>query len=389
MKLNLGVLLLLLLAFTGPRSFSQDLTGIWRGHFNSASELRRLDSNAILDRYKFETQIIQKDKALEGVTYSYKTTVFYGKASCVGTVSTKSKKVILGEDKLLEVQSIGGGACLMTCFLQYSKVGEEEFLEGSFTAISVRDSTRCPGGTVFLRKVPTSDFYIEPFLAERLKEKTPPPVVKAQPPPQKTAPSTPPKKQSSGAAKAPPAKNNIAQKTAPKTNPPAVKKTPAPNNVAPKKTPPPPPIAKKNDLKTMNSDTLRRETPKVSAPVPIPRVLATRKNELVKTILSSAKEVSVKIYDNGTIDNDTVSVYLDNKLVISRQRLTEQAITLKINLDDEHEYHELVMVAENLGEIPPNTSLMVVDAGDEKYEVRITSNEQKNAVVRFAKKPKT
>jgi hypothetical protein len=41
------------------------------------------------------------------------------------------------------------------------------------------------------------------------------------------------------------------------------------------------------------------------------------------------------------------------------------------------------MVAENLGEIPPNTSLMVVKAGDQQYEVRITSTEQKNALVRF------
>ena len=41
------------------------------------------------------------------------------------------------------------------------------------------------------------------------------------------------------------------------------------------------------------------------------------------------------------------------------------------------------MVAENLGEIPPNTSLMIVKAGDKEYEVRITSTEQKNAVVKF------
>ena len=41
------------------------------------------------------------------------------------------------------------------------------------------------------------------------------------------------------------------------------------------------------------------------------------------------------------------------------------------------------MVAENLGRIPPNTSLMIVEAGEQRFEVRITSTEQKNAVVRF------
>jgi hypothetical protein len=103
----------------------------------------------------------------------------------------------------------------------------------------------------------------------------------------------------------------------------------------------------------------------------------------VKTITVNTTEVTVDLYDNGTIDNDTVSVYLDKKLVVSKQRLTEKAITVKLKLDEENDYHELVMVAENLGEIPPNTSLMVVRAGDKQYEVRITSTEQKNAVVIF------
>ena len=117
--------------------------------------------------------------------------------------------------------------------------------------------------------------------------------------------------------------------------------------------------------------------------MPTPKVLANRQNELVKTIIVNTTDVTVDLYDNGTIDNDTVSVYLDKKLVVSKQRLTERAITVKLKLDADNDYHELVMVAENLGEIPPNTSLMVVKAGDKQYEVRITSNEQKNAVVIF------
>ena len=54
-----------------------------------------------------------------------------------------------------------------------------------------------------------------------------------------------------------------------------------------------------------------------------------------------------------------------------------------IHLDESSATHEVVMVAENLGDIPPNTSLMVVKAGDKRYEVRIVSDEQKNAVVIF------
>lgn len=354
---------------------AQDLTGIWRGHFKSHNYSKLLDSLGIDDRYKFETQIEQNSKSFTGVTYSYRSTVFYGKAACYGAVNTKTKKVLLEENKLLEVQSAGGGACLMTLFLQYSKMGDEEFLEGTFTAMDVKDSTSCPGGTVFLRKVSTSDFYKEPFLVEREKKKTPPVAKVTPPPPKKTAEvpkenvSSAPKKPATAATK-PPVTNPV--KTRPATKP-------APKPLAKTETP-----KKSETIKQLPSkDSIKTISPKANVGVPVPRVIESRQNELVKTIITSAKDVYIKLYDNGTIDNDTVSVYIDNKLVISKQRLTEKPITVKINLDEKITFHEMVMVAENLGEIPPNTSLMIVNAGDQQYEVRITSTEQKNAVVHF------
>ena len=63
--------------------------------------------------------------------------------------------------------------------------------------------------------------------------------------------------------------------------------------------------------------------------------------------------------------------------------LTARPLTITINMEEDGEEQELVMVAENLGRIPPNTSLMIVEAGDKRFDVRITSTEQKNAVVRF------
>jgi hypothetical protein len=378
--------LILFILFCLPSfvSSAQDLTGVWRGHFKSNNYSRLLDSLGIEDRYKFETQIEQSNKSIEGVTYSYKTTVFYGKAACYGAFNPKTKKVLLEENKLIEVKSESGGACLMTCFLQYSKVGSEEFLEGTFTAMNVTDSTPCPGGTVFLRKVPNSDFYKEPFLVE--KEKNQP-----SSPPTKITPEQP-------ESKPPVAKRTSPQKatqgtksssaSAPKKQVTASAKPPIrkPSTTKPKNVSPPPPALKKSEaLKQLPADTTVQNIPMPDIKIPVPRVLETRQNELVKTITTVAKDVFIKIYDNGTIDNDTVSVYVDKKLVISKQRLTENAITLKVTLDQPGEIHELVMVAENLGEIPPNTSLMIVSAGTETYEVRITSTEQKNAVIRFRK----
>ncbi len=363
-------------------SVAQDVTGIWRGHFvqsGTVSVIQKL--YGVEDRYKFEVQLDQRSSRFNGVTYSYKTTVFYGKASCKGTVNTASKKVLLEELKIVEVRMAqGSDACIMTLWLTYSKNGNEEFLEGTYTSMNTRDSTDCGRGTVFLRKVPTSDFYKEPFLVKReeeaKKKKTPPVVAKNNPPAQSTTKK--PETNTTTTTKKPPANTSTTIKKPPTNTQSTVKKT---DPAIPEKD-----IVKNNpsnpEIKTAKVDSVKNSEKKIT-PVPVPKALANRQNELVKTITVNSTDVTVDLYDNGTIDNDTVSVYLDKKLVVSKQRLTERAITVKLKLDENNDYHELVMVAENLGEIPPNTSLMVVKAGDKQYEVRITSNEQKNAVVIF------
>jgi hypothetical protein len=104
---------------------------------------------------------------------------------------------------------------------------------------------------------------------------------------------------------------------------------------------------------------------------------------LLKTLTVNHTSIEISIYDDGAIDNDTVSVYYDNKLIISKARLTDQPITVRIPVEPSEHPHELVMVAENLGDIPPNTSLMVVRDGEKRYEERIISTEQKNVVINF------
>ncbi|MBC7949084.1 MAG: hypothetical protein H7Y42_14460 [Chitinophagaceae bacterium] len=114
-------------------------------------------------------------------------------------------------------------------------------------------------------------------------------------------------------------------------------------------------------------------------PKPEPIVLKTRANPLVKQIVTEAGEILLELYDNGVIDGDTVSIYHNNELVISQTGLSAKPIRLKIQVDTQHPHHELVMVAHNLGSIPPNTSLMIVTAKDKRYQVFISSDDKKNA----------
>ncbi len=110
--------------------------------------------------------------------------------------------------------------------------------------------------------------------------------------------------------------------------------------------------------------------------------LQPREKELVQTIAIDTSEIKIELYDNAEIDNDTVTVFLNNTLLLYKKRLTDKPLTLNLTAFPNTDY-EFMMYADNLGLIPPNTSLMVITAGTKRYEMRISSSEQKSAVVRF------
>jgi hypothetical protein len=114
-----------------------------------------------------------------------------------------------------------------------------------------------------------------------------------------------------------------------------------------------------------------------------PMILKTRENALVRRIETEAGEIKMDIYDNGQIDGDSVTIYHNNTLVKSHMRLSEKPITLTITVDPSQPHHEIIMVADNLGTIPPNTSVMIITTATNRYELFISSSEQKNAKVVF------
>lgn len=125
---------------------------------------------------------------------------------------------------------------------------------------------------------------------------------------------------------------------------------------------------------------LKKDLPVLPPPPPM---LTSRANPLVKQIETEAGDININLYDNGEIDGDTVTIYHNNQLLLAHQRLSQKPISFHIAIDAAHPHHELVMVADNLGSIPPNTSLMIVTVNNKRYEVNISSTEQKNAKVVF------
>jgi hypothetical protein len=367
--------LLSFLLFFAFSAYAQSITGIWRGYFVQNSY------GYADDRYKFEIQLDQlSNNGIHGVTYSYKTTVFYGKADVTGIYTKKTNNLIINETKLVEVK-IGdlSEPCLMTCYLEYNKMGNIETLTGTYSSRNLKDKGDCGSGKVYLEKTTTSDFYKEDFLVKKENETKKKAGTASR---SKAAPKTAPNK--------PLAQNNTASKNnatqrplANSTQKPAIKPGAEGDLIQKpeqKTTPPPTVVAPPKEDKDVPIKVPKPGLPK-------PEVIRKRSNELVKTLYTSAKEIKIDLYDNGEIDGDSISVYDNNRLIVSRKGLSDKPISFSVKLNDDEPVHEFTMVAENLGSIPPNTALMIINAGGKRYELFITSTEQKNAKVVIEYKP--
>ena len=110
-----------------------------------------------------------------------------------------------------------------------------------------------------------------------------------------------------------------------------------------------------------------------------------RNNIYEKDIVISSDSVLVSFYDNGDIDDDTISVFLNKRPVLVRRGLTSRALNIYIGLDSAVEINELSMFADNLGKFPPNTALMVISDGQKRYEFYLSASLKQNASVRLRK----
>jgi hypothetical protein len=111
-----------------------------------------------------------------------------------------------------------------------------------------------------------------------------------------------------------------------------------------------------------------------------------RKSLVGKEIEVSSDSIRLSFYDDAIVDGDSISVFFNNQLILAHQELTEKAFNLYIKLDSLRETNEVSMFAENLGKYPPNTALMVVSDGENRYEVFLSSDFKGNATVRFKRK---
>lgn len=105
-----------------------------------------------------------------------------------------------------------------------------------------------------------------------------------------------------------------------------------------------------------------------------------RSNQIFSHLRLKTNKVTLLIMDYGTIDNDTVTVFYNDKIIADGIRLTHTAAEFELELDP-NKRNELTFVANNLGDVPPNTARITLIADDKRYNYRLFSDEQTNAVI--------
>ncbi len=310
---------------------SQMITGVWKGKIN---------------RQKAEVKIIQNGDSLTGTSYYYESPSSFRRYSIKGYFDATTNEAVWWDDQLIEEKngkSTPGKVPLLSR-ADFNCPGDGRMMLNGKTG-KLEDET--PGGDVHLDKIEEGSFTDEwtnvidtyltggndPYFIDSVE--------------------------------------NIAGK--PSGRAPIAMTAPKPFAVEPKTT------------------TIASENHPAPVPVEVPKAqtvqekFTSRKKTFTKEIPVSGDSIELRFYDNAEIDGDSISLFLNDKLIFQHIRLTGQAYTIKLAVGDLNDSNELTMVAENLGSIPPNTSYMVVMIGNTRYDARLESTEGSSAMVRFVK----
>ncbi len=376
---------LLLLAFVFLNQLghlqAQSLSGKWSGYFSPSND----PENRI---FTYEMDIIdQPNEQLIITTYTKQSNNFSAKANASGLFTKISKLVSITENRFEDIKMNQDlQACLMTNYLMYKNIRGHEIIEGTYTAHNPNTKKDCGGGKVYLEK----DLAIvklvnskksSTIIATNTKtqivsvKNTPTVTTKTIPP----APTTPTKISNTAITKIgtvpKSSKSNEFVKQVNKTGQPIKINNTSPNKeeIALEAVP------EEETLRNVNETDSVISIKQGNSFQAIPWVLVGRENKLVKKINTNSNKISIDLYDNGTIDNDTIIVYDNKQLLVNKKRLSYKAIHIDLNFSNTITEHEIIIVAHNMGTVPPNTALLVLKDEFTRKEFYITSTNKMNA----------
>lgn len=99
-----------------------------------------------------------------------------------------------------------------------------------------------------------------------------------------------------------------------------------------------------------------------------------RKTEVVETVNINQSKVTVKIWDSDKVDGDIISLNLNGFWVLKDYKITDKMKTIMFTLPEES--NDLILYAENLGRMPPNTAAISIWNGKEKIKELVLNSDK-------------
>ncbi|MCA6473416.1 MAG: hypothetical protein IM534_03450 [Chitinophagaceae bacterium] len=175
----------------------------------------------------------------------------------------------------------------------------------------------------------------------------------------------------------------------PDTIPQPVKKVTVYKNISPTK-----PIAKPVTPTPIVPGTTAKTVPLTITEFPVVagaqissyNLFKERSKDVSRVLEVDNDTLRLELFDNGQIDGDSVSVFLNNRLLLDKSMLDISGLKLTIRIDTSLAYDELAMFAHNLGNFPPNSALLVLYDGKKRYEIFLNSTLNSTATIRIRKR---
>jgi hypothetical protein len=397
--MNLRIALLLFLLFTANGIAAQSITGVWHGKVTRKGI-------GLQNKFNLELKLVKKGDSLYGTAYYYASKKNYYRYSVKGYFNSATNAVIWWDDQLIERNKNGttmlspngdsllaeadfncpGGGVMMLDGKAAKKDGDGKEMEVHLDKTdaaplfadewdNVIDNYFVGGSDPAIIDSVATIAFNKTMVPERTTAVAALPVVVPVPDANeaRAAATVPPGTRadtSRAAVKVVP--RDPVLTTVPPEEPQALKRA---DEQQPVKVTPTAPVV------TAPSTITGNKAPQPAAAA-IGKLL-TRTRKLVLEIPVAGDSVELRFYDNAEVDGDSISLFLNNRLLFEHVRLTANAYIFKLPVAELDSLNELVMVAENLGSIPPNTSLMIALVGQQRYEARLESTEQSSAMIRL------
>lgn len=139
------------------------------------------------------------------------------------------------------------------------------------------------------------------------------------------------------------------------------------------------PILQHQEIESIEQPIVATPKQSVMATAPISINTQGRALKVARTIKVNSKHLKIRVWDNGTVDGDVVTIFLNEKRIVNEFRVNKTKRAFLIELAEESNF--LILHANDLGDISPNTVAISIDDGVKEQRLIVSSNLGESGVV--------